>query len=186
MKIFITLIAFLAFINIQAEEVFIKNKDKLIVDQKGMFWCWAASVESLHKYYDIKTPQEKVIKKIKGKEVFIYLPNQHDYRYALTPYHFLSFRKVVTLPQLNVGQIFTNSEIEQAIRDSRPVIIFYGVHVSIIVGFKKKNGKIIELELMDPKYKLDKFKSPFIKVPVYGDFVGREMFFAPTKVTKIN
>jgi hypothetical protein len=138
----------------------IQDKDKLVSDQKGYFWCWAASMEGIFRYFDENLSQEEIIKTHYNKKYIT--PNDYlSSNMALYPKDSHKYFKLI-----KKAKMVLPSNLELAILDGKPILALYKSHMSIITGYRIIDNKI-SFELMDPAYKKVNSRSPF-------RFVSRE------------
>jgi len=136
----------------------IKNKQKLVTGQEGAYWCWAASLEAMEKYYDGNIKQEDVIREFYNEPFLTnsYL-NKNSYYYSLDFNSINDFEKRF----LSKYKSIKFEEIRQNILEDKPIYLMYQRHVLIITGFKFKKN-IIVYEIMDPYFTQNN------KIPVFG------------------
>lgn len=155
MKNIFALILFILSFNILANTVSIKNKESLIVDQKGSYWCWAAVTSSMIKYVkNKKVSQEQIIMDILGTG-FITPEMYLSPRLALpiSGDLFLESR-VFSKYNLNSRRMMSD-EIIKKINENKPVLALYQNHAGIIVGYKKTKEGVL-YEVIEPEYKIKK------------------------------
>lgn len=143
------------------------NKEKLRTKQYGAFWCWAASAESVFKYYDKDVKQVDFIKKFYGLSLIF--PNQmHSPNLGLPDALLMNYASNVSDESIT-NIIISKKDIDILLRKSYPIIAVYSNHVSVIVGSNNdsflvmdtdKNTKTdfiwIKKKLMDEAY----FRTP--------------------------
>lgn len=142
------------------ERLSIKNKNSLITDQHGEFWCWAAVAESVNKYFGKDIPQVDIIKAFFAVTDILpqyYLSNQ----LGLPSSHNDYYKENFLTNDIIKNKAVSLDSVESHIKKGNPVVAFYSSHASVIVGYRKNEYNQIEYELMDPYYKKGNY-SPFI------------------------
>ena len=167
MKIILACILLFSF-NIFAKDVMIKNPEKLVTKQKGLYWCWAASVEALEKYDDKIISQESIITKWKNVDLTFLTFYKDDVFLSQDPI----FYKYNIIK--NMSKIY-KWDIDSYIKQSKPVLYIANNHISLIVGYNSQEfyvmdtaiGKIIKIN----KNKLSFYNENLIGSPESEFFV---------------
>lgn len=136
MKTIILLTSILVSINICAFEI--KNANKLITQQKGMFWCWAATIEAVNKYENKKLPQEKVILKHTRFSQFDLT------EYQMSPAFMMPIDDYLNVLSKYQYKPIPQDSIEKQLQKNKPVIYLANNHTSVIVGFTSSTYKIMD------------------------------------------
>ena len=140
----------------------ILNKEKLVTDQYGQWWCWAAAAEATHKYYGEDTTQTNVVKKFYNLD-FILPSMMVSPRMALilNPQNGWKYQNEIINNEKISSKLIKSYMIKDYIDKNIPVIAFHKFHVAIITGYKKEGVLLTEYEIMDPAYKKEKTE-PFL------------------------
>lgn len=128
----------------------IKNKESLLTKQDGKFWCWAATYESVMKYYGYKEDQMEFIKKFYSiSHVFPHMINSPELALPDTLimeyYAKIGNEKITAL----VADI---DDAEYYLKRNIPIIAMYSNHVSVIVGKNKNKFLIMNTDKSDKDF----------------------------------
>lgn len=121
-----------------ADELVIKNPNKTLTKQKGLNWCWAASLEAINKYYNINTKQEDIIKKWTNLVDFDLEVYKDSPMFIMNPFYFQDNLNKTILKTITVY------DVESQIKNNNPVLFFANNHASIIVGIKDDNYLVMD------------------------------------------
>ena len=131
------------------------------ISQKGDYFCWAASLEGIFKYYQEIYPQEEIIKEYSrsfflgniDSPIYGYKPSVSRYFNNEKPHKYnKDFVRDGLLPDKGYeSKIINKNDIISYVHKDIPILVFYNNHASIIVGYIKVFDQLY-IKIMDPRY----------------------------------
>jgi hypothetical protein len=142
------LIIFIISFNCNAKTFVIKDYKKYVTQQYGKYWCWAASIESMYRYKNIKMTQFEIMAGFTHLPVEDFEKGKDDVIFGIHPLEF--YQKY-----LNNFTEIKRSEIKKYLHKNKPIIFSNNNHVSLIIGMDKEHFIIMDTD--DAKFKRIRF-----------------------------
>lgn len=164
-KAIILILTFSAVIFYNFDKHTIEDYQATEISQKGTYFCWAASLEGIFKYYQEIYPQEDIVKEYSHS---FFLGNidspSYGYRPSISRYsnnlksnkYNRDFLRDGFLPEKGYkSKIIDRNDIISYVQKNIPIMVFYNNHTSIIVGYIKIFDQLY-VKIMDPRYNPNK------------------------------